>query len=85
MKTSKIEMELFKKLKKFDESCSFTKATRMSSAYLIGFAKNILNQPFRFATHGYSINLNIKFTVKKKKSLSCSKKEKFLKLFLSYI
>ena len=49
---------LFKKIKTFNESCSLSKATRMSSTY----------KKFR-RTHGYSINLIIKLTVKNKMSL----------------
>ena len=46
---------LFKKSKKFNESCSFSKAVRMSSTYLkikFRFVKIILINPFRFVkTH----------------------------------
>ena len=79
---------LFKKFKKFSEPCSFSKADKMSSTYLyikFGFVRiineNISKERSQGRIHGYSINLIIKFTIKKKMSLLCSKKEKFFKFF----
>ena len=83
------------KFKKNNKSCSFSKAARMSSIkfafvkdythlsmYICKTHENISKDRSQETTHGCSINFIIKFTVKKKMSLWCSKKEKFFKFFL---
>ena len=84
------------KFKKNNKSCSFSKAARMSSIkfafvkdythlsmYICKTHENISKDRSQETTHGCSINFIIKFTVKKKMSLWCSKKEKFFKFFFS--
>ena len=87
---------LFKSFKKFNESCSLSTAARRSSTFR--FLKIIIFiKPHIFVkthtdvskgrslrrTHGYSIDLIIKLTVKNKMSLWCKKEEKFFKFFSS--
>ena len=45
--------------------------------------KDVSKDRSKRRTHGYSINLIIKLTVKNKMSLRCSEKEKFFKFFSS--
>ena len=83
---------LFKKFKRFIQSCSLPKAVRMSSTYLLlrshSFSYLDLQNPMKIyrnqrTTQGYSLKLVKKLNAKKKMSPWCRKKEKFLKFFFS--
>ena len=64
---------LLKKLKKINESCSLSKAARMSfvTTHLrfVTTHGNFSKDRSQWRTHGYSIDLIIKLTVKNKMSL----------------